>query len=172
MIFKTTDDLKKYFSLTSGFTFENFKPFLASSLEDGLHQWLSKTQYTNLDTAYVGNTLTTDQQNLLPYAQRSLVHLAMYKYSFLADKTIGVNGINVNTDDDNKMIAQWRMEDLREYCLSEYDIALEQMLKFLETNKSIYIYWASSTSYTIYKECFINTNEAFNSHFKIAINIR
>lgn len=167
MIFKTTDDLKKYFSLTSGFTFDSFKPFLSSSLEENIYPWISKTQYTDLDTAYIGNTMTSDQQNLLVYAQRTLAHMAMFKYSFLADKTIGVNGVNVNTDDDNKMIAQWRMEDLREYCLTEYDASVEQLLKFLETNKATYTLWAASTSYTVYKESFINNVDEFHSYFKI-----
>lgn len=167
MIFKSTADLREFFNTTTEFNFSDFLPFLESSLEDNLYPWLSKTQYDDLNAAYNSYSLTPAQENILPYAQRALAFTAMYKYSFFGDKTIGVSGINVNTNDEGKMLAQWRMEDLRSFCLDESGAAIERLLKYLETNKTTYTLWADSSSYTVYKESFINNVDTFNTHFKI-----
>jgi hypothetical protein len=168
MILKTTPELKKYINISTGFSFAEFKACLDSSLETHIYPWLSKAQYTTLNTQYNSTTINASSAALLPYVQRALAWIALWKYSFMGDKTIGTLGINVNTNEESKMLAQWRMEDLRDHSMSEYDSAIEQMLIFLEENKATYTDWASSSSFTIYKECFINNVATFNDYFLIA----
>src|SRR5688500_17238176 len=104
MIFKTTADIKKYFPVTSGFSFDDMLPFLNSSVENFVHPFLSKAQYLDLDAGYNG-IISPAQTELLPYAQSALAYISMYKYSFIADKEISQTGISVNEQEDKKMLA-------------------------------------------------------------------
>jgi len=168
MIFKTTEELKKYLPLSTGFSFSEMEAILNSCLESHIHPWLSKAEYNLLDTSYNSTAIDTKYKNLLPYAQRALAWAGLYKYAFVGDKTIGTQGINVNSGEERQMIAQWRLTDLKEHCQREYDISIDQLLTFLEDNKSTYTTWSGSASYTVFKECFINTTADFDALFKIS----
>jgi hypothetical protein len=169
MLIRSTEDIKKFFPVTEGFDFEDFLPHLNSALEKYIYPFLSQAQYDDLDAAFKSDPqiLNPRQEALLPYVQRMLVNAGMFKYAFLGDKIIGKNGISVNETESVKMAAQWRIEDLKEYALNEYDDATESLLEYLEKNKTYYELWTSSQAYTLFRECFINSSEEFSDLFRL-----
>jgi hypothetical protein len=166
MIIQDTAHLKSFVPVTNDFKYEDIQPFLNSTLDEYLIPYISSDLYALLDISDL-TSLSTELKDLLPYAQAPLAWIALYKYSFSADKLIGIGGITTNETDGAKMVAQWRMEDLREYCLKEYDASIDRMLTFLEENSGDYAAWANSSAYTSYKQYFINTTTVFDQHFRI-----
>lgn len=166
MIVQSTEHIKQFYPVTNEFSYEDLLPFMQSSLEQYIYPYLSREQYELLDQTDL-TSLSNDLKKLLPYAQRAITMIALYKYVNVGDKLVGKNGISTNETEAGKMAAQWRLNSMSQFCLDEYDEAIEFMLAFLEDNVSDYDAWANSSAFTQYKNGFINTTEIFDKYFKI-----
>lgn len=166
MIVQSTADIKKFYPVTEDFSYDDLLPFMNSSLERYIYPYLSKAMYNVLNVVDL-TTLSTANKNLLPYVQRAITMIALHKYAAVGDKLVGKNGISTNETEMGKMAAQWRLNNMAQFCLDEYDEAIEHMLIFLEENKASYSTWATSSAFTQYKEGFITTTDDFDMYFKI-----
>jgi hypothetical protein len=168
MLFKSADEVKKYLPQNASFEFEQILPFIKFNGEPELIiPAISQAQYDALNTAYNDNDMTEDLEKLLDKVRFPLANFAYMKYIPFAQLSISASGIHIETNDEKKTAFEWQINKLESACIENAYNGIEQLLIFLETNKATYTVWAASTSFTEFKECFVNTAIEFNNYFNI-----
>src|SRR5574343_205956 len=168
MLFKTSDEIKRYLPANAAFEFDQIKPFIERQAEPELIiPAISQAQYDLLNTAYNTNKLTDSLEKLLDKVRFPLANYAYLKYIPFAQLNISASGIHIEVNDEKKTAFEWQINKLEESCREAADNGTEQLLEFMEANKSDYEAWAESESYTVFKDCFIYTAKEFSKHFNI-----
>jgi hypothetical protein len=169
-LFKTTAELKLHLPVNKDFNVEGIMPFIKSAEVEFIIPNISQTQYDDLNTAYNASatpTLTAAQTALLAKIQPALAHFAFNKWIPFGQVQIDSAGIRIATTESLKTAFQWQTKDLEANSLASGFANLETLLTYMEANKASYALWTASTSYTVFKESFINTAADFNKYFNI-----
>jgi hypothetical protein len=168
MLFKNTEEIKKYLPVTKSFEWSDIEPFIRNAETDYIIPFLSKAEYDALNAAY-NNTapMANAQKELLQIVRRPLACAAYYCYIPFGNVSIGKAGITAPGNKDENVAAQWRIEDLKSSCDDGYFSGIEQMLLYLESNAGTFTSWNSSAARTNFRDCFINTVDEFNHEYMI-----
>lgn len=168
-LFKTIDEIKLYLSVTKAFKFDSILPYIKQAEAKYIIPAISQAQYDPLNTAYNATTptLTTDQTNLLDKIRLPLANLSYLLYIPVGQLQLDDAGIRIANTENMKTAFEWQIEMLKKSFQDAGFDGLETLLKFLETNKTIYTLWAASTSYTEFKTMFINTASDFSKYYNI-----
>ncbi len=166
-LIKNVSDLQKYLPVNADLNIAGILPFINAIEASIIIKNISQTQYDDLNTAYNGAGCNSDQQKLLDKVQPAVAFFAFKEWIPVAQVILDNSGIRIANTNEMKTAFQWQIDKLEDSALRNAYIALEQLLAFMETNKSVYTLWAASTSYTIYKEGFINTANDFNTYYNI-----
>lgn len=167
MLFTTTEQLKEYLPISVNLELDDLKPYIKSSEDGPITLFLSSAQLGALQVAFDADPDGGALGDLLKLVRYPLAHMAVMKWSYVGDKSIGKAGIMVQDNDQQKVASQWRLEDLRAHCLREFDEGIERMLEHLEANKINYSEWASSSACTTYESLFLKDAREFNEQFNI-----
>jgi hypothetical protein len=171
MLFSTSEEFIEYIPASKNILFAAYKPMINTAELDDIIPFLSQEQYDDLNSTYNNgegvHSLSESQKDLLHRVRRPLANIALVRYSAFGNLSIGNSGFTISTPDNTAVASQWRVEDLKRECTKEYFQGIERMLQFLEANTGLYSLWAESSSFTQFKECFINTADEFNSYFFI-----
>lgn len=173
MLFNNDTEWYKYSSFNKHFPLELVKLDLEDALETYVLPFLSDAQYTALEnayqTAFTANpnlaSLSPAQANLLHHVRRCLGGFASWLYAPQGAGQMTSGGFmeNSGANDNLRSASKWRTEAFQLKLERRAWNSIDLMLKFLEKNKTDYSAWASSSSYTVFKECFINTTADFNA---------
>jgi len=173
MLFKDDKEWFKYSGFNKNFPLEAVKLDLEEALETYVLPYLSDAQYDILEaayeTAYTANqnlsTLSPANTNLLHQVRRCLGAFASWLYAPQGAGQMTSAGFmeSSGVSDNQRSASKWRTEAFQLKLERRAWNSIDLMLKFLEENKSTYGAWASSSSFTISKSCFINTTADFNS---------
>lgn len=168
MLFKTTEEIKQYLPANAAFKFEQIRPFIQFQIEPNIIvPVLGQAQYDALTAAYAVNTLSAAQKALLDKVRYPIANYAYVLYIPFAQVAISASGIHIEVSNERKTAFEWQINKLEESCLDAADNGIERLLEFMEANISDYPDWSGSSSYTVFKECFINTSRVFSSFFNI-----
>lgn len=173
MLFKTIQDIKNVVPIIGSSNFTSFKPFIKQAERDFLIPMLSKEQYDLLDSHYNSVTpVANEELELLTKCQEAVGLYLIYLWIPSGQVSMGDNGIRINTTETLKTAFQWQIDDLSRSTLRAAGSAMDSLLEFLEEKKDIFTEWATSTSYLVFKECFINTTALFTSLYSPLGNSR
>lgn len=139
--------------------------FVQDAEQAHLIPYLGEAMYTELDSQYSSSSLTTDNQNLLNYAQRALAPLAAVYYMDMGNAEMSNQGIRITHDDHSKSAFAWQVHQMKESAFRIGMSRIDEMLAFLEKNASKYPTWTASPEYTARKENFINSAREFTLVF-------
>lgn len=171
MLFKATTDIQKILPFTENFEFDAIKPYIQNAEIDFIIPAIGQSQYDDLNDAYTAATsesdLSSENQRLLQYIRRPLANYAFLLYIPFGNVNIGKSGFSVTENDTTKIASQWRIEDLKSACMRDSFMGMERLLLMMETYKSDYSLWTASTSYSVYKEGFINNATDFQLYVDI-----
>lgn len=167
MLFKTSDEIKKYLPANAAFEFFQVEQFINQAEQQFIIPVLGETTFTALNDAYSINSLTPDQDKLLDKVRYPLANYTYLQYIPFAQVAITASGIHIEVNDQKKTAFEWQINQLRQQLAEAADNGIESLYIFLEKNKAIYTDWAASAEKTILKECFINTAEEFNKYYNI-----
>lgn len=164
MLFTTVDQLQLFLPISQSFTFEQIKPFIKQAEDNFLIPCIGKEQYTDLNVAFAG-TPTQAQTDLIEKCQAPIACFAYMLYTPWGQVHISDAGIQIASTEHMKTAFQWQIDDLELSALKSGFSSLDSLLEFLEENKTTYTIWAGSSSYTNFKDFFVNTTAVFNEIF-------
>jgi len=171
MFVKTNNDIQQFLPVTDAFNLEDIKPFLLNNAEpDFLIPALSQTQFDALQTRFDNNQvqLTDKEKKLISLINQASLNYALELFLDWAQVNISQDGIHIIVNDTRKTAFQWQIQQVQKQCNQAAYRGLERMLIYLETEKTVFTGWAASSSYTIFKQCFINTAEEFSKFVNIS----
>ena len=121
---------------------------------------LGDSLYTSLKAEVESASVAGVNIALLPYVQKPLANLSYYTY--LPVSAVNLSGGGVRTDRENAAF-KWQQDKVEETFLSIGNRAIDELLKYLETNSTDFPTWKSSTAYTLYASQFIKDASTYNS---------
>lgn len=164
MLFTTVDQIQLYLPVSTSFTFEQIKPFIKQAEDNFLIPCIGKDQYAALQTAFDGSP-TQEDQSLIDKCQAAVASFAYMYWTPWGQVHISDAGIQIASTANMKTAFQWQIDDLEGSARMSGFFSLDALLEFLELNKSTYTIWAGSSSYTEFKDFFVNTTAVFNEIF-------
>lgn len=170
-------EIRQYITVSMAGDFDSLKPHIAAAELLYIKDLLGKSLYDRLTAHYSGSSsgsgsasgsggvsASEDLDELLPYVQRPLI---LFAYHLGADE-LGVNisdqGIQIVSTDTHKQAFQWQVKGVKDSWINKAYIFTEELLEFLDENKTNYPEWASSQACTESKEFFILSAEQFNEY--------
>lgn len=167
-ICKTTDEIKLYAEVNATFESANLLPAEIKVVHI-VKDILSDAEYDNLLLNYTNNTLTAEQNKLLPYVQDAMVCLCMIKYvGACGQAEISNAGIHLNLSKDRKTAFQWQIVDIKKHFKTEGYKALENLLHFLwKSGNTEYLLWQASDNKKEYLKYFVNDSIQFSKGYNI-----
>ena len=141
--FKTTEEFAKYVPVDVNMHFENLSAAIAEAdhlyikaLLGDLHDVLL-TDYTSNNNVEAGiNTMTADNQALLPHVQRALAYYAAYQMVEHVGVMVGSAGIQQVNGRDSQPAPRWKVRDLQLKYINNADRFADELLSYLEDNAS------------------------------------
>lgn len=171
MLFKTTDDLKKVLPFTANFDFNDIASFIENAEKDEIVPFIGQDQYDELNIAYASadndDNLFPALKKLLGYVRRPALNAGFLNMIPFRNVNIGKSGFSVTETQSEKIAGQFRIEDLKAQCISEYYKGMESLLLFLESNRTDYPEWTGSDAFSLALGSLINTAVDFNSYVNI-----
>lgn len=163
MIFKTLDELKAVLGGAMEYDDsirKSMKPFFDIAFDKHLSAWLSPATFDDLVAKHTADTLTAEQEALLPYVQQALGWLAYIEYSGFNDTNFGPAGRYRREDEDRKGLFKYQENKMDDKALHNGYDAIEKLVLFLEANKATHTYWYDEPGYTKHHELFLHSAEA------------
>lgn len=175
-LFKDEHTFGKYVEVSANIPFERLLPSIRVAEAKLTREILGSAQYAALHTAYQTasseNALTNNELNLLEAVRPAIANYTMALAIPRLQITLSGAGVHIQSDDKKKTAFAWQIKQGVDSFNIAGDFAADTLLDFLETNKATYTLWASSSNYTIFKECFINTTALYDSIRNIGMSRR
>jgi len=138
-----------------GFTYANVQSDVESALERYIIPYLSQAQYD----ASIDST-SEIHLRLIKLVRIAAANIGMGNYMPQGKIQISNGGISY-TVDRNKQATPEDKADLQASFLDKGFRAIDDMLRFLEANKSTFTAWTASSSFTEFKKLLIRTADEF-----------
>lgn len=167
MLFKTVEEIKAFLPVNVSQDMDTIAPFVSQAEGKFIIPAVSATQLAALQTAYDSGDMTSAQKSLLAKIRAPLANFAYLLYIPVGQVQISDAGIRIANTDQFKTAFQWQIDDLKNSFMDAGFDGLDQLLAFMEANKSDYALWTASSSYTLFKEGFLISAEEFNKYFNI-----
>lgn len=170
MLFKNITEIKEH-TECGAVTFASLSKSIRLAEAAYIKPVLGAALYDALNTAYQaapGTPLADRFVSLLYNVQETLAPFAMYIYIPKAEVMVTDSGAMRTETATNKSAFQYQITNQRNTLLTEAMAMQEQLLQFLETNKSDYSEWTDSDEFKKYRSLFIKTAEQFNTIYSTA----
>lgn len=170
---ETCTQLKLHYSaLQENLKFASIQAYIEQAQIHRLTPLLGEAQLLALCDAFDADTLTTAQQNLLPYVQRALVYYLLVDNLPFLDTFIGEAGILEANTRETQAKPKWKYTELVERLAYNADIFADGLLAYLEKNKTDYPLWVASPAYTLATGLLVNNADAFSACIPIGTSRR
>ncbi|MBC7509385.1 MAG: hypothetical protein H7320_11665 [Ferruginibacter sp.] len=168
MLFKTSPILRSYATLGE-VNFAEIQNTVKQTEDKHIIPVLGLTQYNLLNTAYntaTGETLADVKlAALLEQCRKVIAPYVCYYYTPKVDGSLSAGGFRRQETQTAKSAYQYQVTNFREANLQEAEAATENLIRFLEANKTDYTAWAESDEFKAYRSLFIKTALEFNTIF-------
>jgi len=163
-LIKTIDDVKQYVSVNKNLTIASVQPYITQAERKYIKPILGDLLYEDYITTPPTNETELKTYNLFREAS---ANLAWFLYLPLANVQVSDSGISVAEGTNFKAAEWWQIRDLRRSFIEAGFNAIDESLKIMEANETIFDPWAETEGYTIFKELFVNRTDIFQRWFNI-----
>ncbi len=143
----------------------SIEPGLYAAWHNHLKPWLSQAFYDEIAAALDADTLTAEQEGLLPHLRRPLGMLGLYEYTKIGGIQFSEAGLFRMEGENYKTAYKYQVTDLKRFYLYNGYEALEHLLSYLEDNEADFPTWQASAGYTRNKALIINSAADFRLHY-------
>jgi hypothetical protein len=165
---ETCTQLKAHYSALQGnLKFVSIRAYIEQAQIHRLTPLLGDEQLLALADAFDADTLSAEQEALLPYVQRALVYYILVDNLPFLDTFIGEAGILEANTRETQAKPKWKYTELVEKLAYNADIFADNLLAFLEKNKANYPDWVASPAYTFATGLLVNNADAFSAAIPI-----
>jgi hypothetical protein len=169
--FDNTADLIECLPVTAAYDFAEIKPFLESAAQKYLrHEMgIGKELFDQILQLYNDgySSLSDPNKKLVGIIRKVVINFAMFQYVPFGIVNIGKEGITQLKKDDREPLRKWQSDQLQEKFLTEGFDAIDQLLEFLEENKTDFPTWTTSPAYSLSKNEFINSTSEFSKFYPL-----
>lgn len=124
-------------------------------------------------SASAGGYFTEDQYDKLKLlAQEALAHLSFSTYVLRANARVVNTSVHRNNTEGMEPLGYREIQELSQQYLETGLELLDECLRFLYANKSVFTLWTNSSAYTYYKNLFIPEAVIFDSIVDISESTR
>lgn len=171
-IIATIDELKKYVEVATSLKFETVEPSLKSAARRHLKDCLGAELFSKLILAYQAASMKiedmpVDLKELAQLSQAAVANVAIYLLIPRLSITISESGVSRVENNNEKTAFQYQEVNAKESYLRAGFDAMEDILIYLEGNKTEFPEWVSSSSYLDFKKYFIQSAAEFSSSYNI-----
>ena len=164
MILASTADLKKYIAIANSFVFEDFEPYVTKAVNKFTKRYVGNL-HVDLEALQTG-TNAVIKNEAREHLRSALANFSWFLYVPLAQLQMDSSGISVATNDNRKSPEWFQIKDLRRELLQSGHESMEELLKILEANPTIFTDYAANYS-TINKELIVNNAALFSKYYNI-----
>ncbi|WP_432328921.1 DUF6712 family protein [Mucilaginibacter sp. P25] len=162
------NEVKAVFSnIDKDYNFNSLKSFIDDAEKNILVNWIGQAFYDNMVAAYNAPGITGKKAALLPYLQKAVIHLALWKSADSGSFRINDAGFYVTVTATNKPVSDKKLEKFELGRREDGYRGLEQALAFLEGNigDADFELYANSDERLINKGNFINSAAEFTRYY-------
>ena len=164
MIVRDITTIKETVGVNANFDFADIAPFVKIVERKFIIKLIGKDQYAifNVEAAPTGKVLEA-----LKLAQEAVSNLAYYLG--LPQLTVQVTsaGIFVPENQDTRQATDKQFKELQRTYLSAGHEAIDDLLDFMETNKTEFGAWTADDSYTEFKDLLVYNTTTFQKEYNI-----
>jgi hypothetical protein len=128
---------------------------------------IGKPLFNEILAAYVGNTLTSIQAQLLLKIQKPLAAFAYYDDLAMQHAMITDAGVRRTTTDNMPSAFRWEFDGVKDALAIKASQGMEALLEWLEDNKASFPIYTSSQAYTDRNRFLIKSAHDFNEYYRI-----
>jgi len=165
MILATTDDLKKYISISGSFQFPDFEPYVNKAADSFTVKYVGNL-HTELDAVQTGTDAVIKNQ-AREHLRSALANFGYFMYLPYASVMMDSSGISVVNSDQRKTAEWWQIKDIRRELLRSGHQSMDLLLKLLEANPTNFTDYATNYS-TINNELLVNSAIVFSKYYNIS----
>jgi hypothetical protein len=165
MILETTEDLKKYISISDSFVFEDFKPYVLKSVNTFLRKYAGNL-HEQLEYQAVGGSNAVIVNEAREFLRSAISNFGYFLYLPYASVMMDSSGISVVNSEQRKNAEWWQLKDIRRELLRSGHESMDLLLAILEKHPDIFILWHDQFS-TINNELLVHNAVDFSKYFNI-----
>lgn len=166
-LFSTIDQVKKYIAVNISTEIDSILPYIRQAETKFIKPLLGKKLYNELKAYAEGSSTTDLMEELLDLVRLPLIHYAYHLYAPIGAVNISDAGIRIATDDNMKSAFEWQVDKVEGSFLKTAHDFVEDVIEFLDDNRSDFESWQTSEAFTAQHDMLINTAKAFNEQFNI-----
>jgi hypothetical protein len=151
---------------------EGMAPWIHAAARRHLFPWIGEGIYQELLGAYNADSLSLDQQNLLPYLQRPLALLGVYEYSMVNAVQFTEHGIQRMENDHMKSAYKYQESAFREQMLETGYESKELLISYLVDNEDTFPSFRDSAQGARNKNVFLNSALTFRAVYSNYVSRR
>lgn len=160
MLFENTKQLSEYVELNQNTSWKLIKPSLAQAAREYLQPALSQEFLEELEALAAAPPAepTPDQTKQLKALEKARTALANYAVFLFVPKgavQFGESGVTETNAQNVTAARQWVVNSAQRALVRAADSALEDLLEYLEKNKTAFATWAASEAYTVSQKLFV-----------------
>lgn len=165
-IIASTEDLKKHVSVAESLVFADYQPYVTKAINKFTYKYVGDLHTFLADEAAPESENATIKNTARGHLAAAIANFAMFQYIPLAQLQFDSSGITTSQNDRRKNAEWWQIADVRRDFLSSGHDAMDILLAYLETNKSVFPDWATDYS-TINKELLVSCTADFDRYYNI-----
>lgn len=168
-LFLDTEDFKRHApEIHRNYHWDTLKVSVDQITRLRVIDYISQAEYDNLESAYLGSSLSAKQTILLTYLQPAIAYFTYLHLLSTNRVQLSTMGVQESRSDDgtSSPASYHAIADVKEEVAEIAYSFMEQALAYLESEKATFTDWASSESYTLIKSIFVWNTSLFNKYVK------
>lgn len=144
MLIKTIDEIKQSVAVNAGLDINTISAFIKAAERNYLKPAIGRQLYQLIDEAYNTNSLTSDEQDLLPLLQDVVSQFAIYLGLPQLEIQISDGAVTRIEADNTKTAYKYQTLSLRDSLFDGAYESLEFLLDYLEGHQNAFPLWETS----------------------------
>lgn len=165
-IFNDFSEIKKYISANANNELATLEPYINDAARDYLIPVLGQQEW-NLMLENMPDSLTAEQQSLLPFIHNVLANFGYYLFADDGSINLSDSGLYRLEDEQSKSPYQWQVRKFQDRRWLNGWNALEALAQFLYQNIDDYDLWAASIERDNYNELLVWNTYQFKQFYRI-----
>lgn len=166
MILETTEDLKKYVTVSQSFQFEDFEPYITKSINAYTRKYVGSLHVFLKDEVNAPDIHFEIKNEAREHLRNAIANFGMFIYFPFLSVMIDSSGATVVNTDQRKSTEWWQNKDMRRELLRSGHEAMDYLLEILEQNPDVFPDWTTEFG-TINKKLLVHNTATFNEYYHI-----
>jgi hypothetical protein len=150
-------------AVNASFELASIAPQFGNTHQQRMEEWLGDTIYFQLVGNLASDSVTDDQERLLPLYQKALAWLTLHDYLPFAEAQITEAGVSRVETDSHKTAYKDQVRKIQAQCITNGYEAMERLIIYLDGMRVEFPDWVDAPGFLKYHGVMLNTALAFRS---------